>query len=38
MTVVTVPPLEKYGVNATDKASEEDAERKAAEILRRYPE
>ncbi len=38
MTVVVVPPLAKYGVNATDKASEEDAERKAAEILRRYPE
>lgn len=36
MTVVTIPPLEKYGVNANDKASEEDAEQKAIEILSRY--
>lgn len=32
-TVVVIPPAEKYGIKAGDKASEEDAERRAAEIM-----
>ncbi len=36
MTVVTVPPAEKYGIQPGNKASEQDAERKAVEIMSRY--
>lgn len=36
MTVVTVPPLEKYGIHPGDKEADRDAERKAAEILSRF--
>lgn len=32
-TVVVIPPAEKYGIKAGDKASEEDAERRASEIM-----
>ena len=35
-TVVVIPPAEKYGIKAGDPASEADAEKKAAEIMRRY--
>ena len=35
-TVVVIPPAEKYGIKAGDPASEADAERKAAEIMRQH--
>lgn len=35
-TVVVIPPAEKYGIKAGDPESEADAEKKAAEIMRRY--
>ena len=35
-TVVVIPPAEKYGIKAGDPASEADAEKKAAEIMRQH--
>lgn len=36
MTTVVIPPASKYGIKPGDRASEEAAERKAAEIMSRY--
>ena len=36
MTIVTIPPASKYGIQPGNRDSEEKAERKAAEIMSRY--
>lgn len=36
MTTVVIPPASKYGIKPGDRASEEAAERKAAEIMSRF--
>lgn len=35
-TVVLIPPAEKYGIKPGDKASEDDAQRRATAIMNRY--